>query len=424
MAASEVDRASGDIQLTRQAREVLDRAAAIAAGRGEATVSAVDVMKATLEQRGSRATEALTALGRDPAAIEANLSEGDGAVGPKSPPLRQLLVNANREAQVLGHYQVDPIHLLLAMLYSDSPATATALQKAGLSLYDVRSQLQTGSSIPTIPASIRSRPDAALRRKPLLSLRGVLSVSPIFYGLVAITVASGATLWFGVAEGAAAILTIVFVTAGWVTSVCIHEFGHASVAYLGGDRSVAASGYLTLDPLKYTNLLGSIILPVVFLLLGGIALPGGAVYINHGAIRSRAWDSLVSLAGPAGTLACLILITVPFLIPGHEGWINAGNVNFFAAVAVLGFFEAAALVLNLLPIPGLDGFGILRPWLPYSVQVTAYRYSQFAIIGMFVVLWYFSPARTAYFASILRITSILNIDPSLILFGLQHMRFL
>src|SRR6185312_17107782 len=170
MAASEVDRASSDIQLTRQAREVLDRAATMAAGRGEATVSAVDVMKATLEQRGSRATEALKALGRDPGSIEAGLANSDGAATGAGPPLRQLLVNANREAQVLGHYQVDPIHLLLAMLYSDSPATAAALQQAGLSLYDVRSQLQTGSPIPTAPAA-RSRPDAALRRRPLLSLR-------------------------------------------------------------------------------------------------------------------------------------------------------------------------------------------------------------------------------------------------------------
>ena len=382
-------------------------------------MSPVDVLRATLAQRGNRAVEALRALGRDPAVIEAALANSDGQAGP---PLRQLLVNANREAQVLGHYQVDPIHLLLAMLYSDSPATAAALQQAGLTLYDVRSQLQTGSPVPT-PAAARSRPDAALRRKPLLSLRGVLSVSPIFYGLVAITAASGAALWFNFFPEAASVVTIIFVTAGWVTSVCIHEFGHASVAYLGGDRSVAASGYLTLDPLRYSNLLGSIILPVVFLLLGGIALPGGAVYINHSAIRSRAWDSLVSIAGPAGTLACALLIAIPFLIPGHDAWITADNVNFFAALAVLGFFEAAALILNLLPVPGLDGFGILRPWLPYSIQVSALRFSQFAIIGVFIILWNVAAARTAYFTSILRITDLLNIDPTLIFFGLTHMRF-
>jgi len=252
----------------------------------------------------------------------------------------------------------------------------------------------------------------------------VLSVSPIFYGLVAITAAAGATLWFNVFPSATPVATIIFVTAGWVTSVCIHEFGHASVAYLGGDRSVAASGYLTLDPLRYTNLLGSIILPVVFLLLGGVALPGGAVYINHSALRSRAWDSLVSLAGPGGTLGCALLVAIPFLIPGHDAWVTADNVNFFSALAVLGFFEAAALVLNLLPVPGLDGFGILRPWLPYSIQAAALRFSQLAIIGLFVILWNFEAARSAYFTSIFRITDLLHIDPTLIYFGFMHMRFI
>ena len=61
------------------------------------------------------------------------------------PPLKQLLINANREAQVLGHYRMDSIHLLLAMLYSDSPATAGPLQKAGVTLYDLRQHLQTGT---------------------------------------------------------------------------------------------------------------------------------------------------------------------------------------------------------------------------------------------------------------------------------------
>ena len=63
-----------------------------------------------------------------------------------------------------------------------------------------------------------------------------------------------------------------------------HEFGHALVAYLGGDRMVVAQGYLSLNPLRYTNILLSVVMPIAFLLLGGIGLPGAAVYINHSAI--------------------------------------------------------------------------------------------------------------------------------------------
>ena len=138
---AELERATADIPLTRSAREILERAAAMAHARG-ASATPIDVLRATLASRGSLADEAIRAAGVDPANLLAQLS-ADGAEG-EAIPLRQLLVNANREAQVLGHYHVDSIHLLLAMLYSDSHATAAVLQKAGLTLYDVRQHLQTG----------------------------------------------------------------------------------------------------------------------------------------------------------------------------------------------------------------------------------------------------------------------------------------
>src|SRR3984893_6060226 len=273
-AITDVENASADIPLTRAGRDVLDRAAAIATARGALQADPLDVLKATLESRGTLAEQAVRALNVDPALLSSRLPEPDGAVGL---PVRQLLVNANREAGVLGHYQVDSIHLLLAMLYSDSPATSTALQKAGLTLYDVRSSIQSGAKT-AVPNNGRNtaRPDAALRRKPWPSLRGALGVSPVFLGLVLITAVGGALLWFNVAPLARPPIVIVFVVAGWITSVCIHEFAHALVAYLGGDRSVVASGYLTLDPLRYTNVLLSLVMPVAFLLLGGIGLPSGA----------------------------------------------------------------------------------------------------------------------------------------------------
>jgi Zn-dependent protease len=425
-ALADLEQAAADIPLTRASHDVLDRAAAIASARGALKADPVDVLKAILETRGTLAEQAVRALNGDPAAMSALLPPPSGSAGL---PVRQLLVNANREAQVLGHYQVDPIHLLLAMLYSDSPTTSAALQGAGLTLYDLRRHLQTAPK----PATARDgrdgrdgrpgpRPDAALRRKPLPSLHGVITVSPVFLALIAATAGSGALLWFGVFPASAGVITITFVTAGWITSLCVHEFGHALVAYLGGDRAVVGHGYLSLNPLRYTNILLSVAMPVLFLLLGGIGLPGGAVYINHSALRSRAWDSAVSVAGPAGTLLCGLLVAAPFLVPSHVGWLTATNIGFFEALAFLGFIEAVALVLNLLPIPGLDGFGILRPWLPYSVQDLAIRFGQMAIIGVFIALWYVAPVRDAFFQSIFQITNLAGIDPGLIVVGQAHMR--
>ena len=421
-ATAELERAAADIPLNRDARDVLMRASDTAAARGANQAGPVDVLKAILNDHSSSARQTMWKLAKDPQSIEGGILVGPDAG--ETLPLRQLLVNANREAQVLGHYQVDSIHLLLALLYSDSPVTSAILQKAGLSLYNVRQHLQTGAApnMQAVPPGVHTSQDRALRRKTLTPLRGALGISPIFGGLVAITAIAGLLLWFDALPRATSIVTIVFVTSGWVTSLCIHEFGHALVAYLGGDRSVKASGYLTLNPLRYTNLLMSIIFPVVFLLLGGIALPGGAVYIDHSAIRSKAWDSLVSLAGPIGTLISLLMVAAPFLVPGHFGWITTANVGFWAALAFLGFMEVVALLLNLLPIPGLDGFGILRPWLPYSLQVLSLRYSQLAIIGVFIVLWNVAPARDAFYSTALMVTDALHIDYFLVIGGQLLMR--
>jgi Zn-dependent protease len=446
-ATTELERAAADIPLTRSARDILDRAADIAQSRG-ASPTARDILQATLSTRATLADQAIRALGADPASIASQLPPVDASAA-ATIPLRQLLVNANREAQVLGHYHVDSIHLLLAMLYSDSPETSAPLQKAGLTMYDLRRHLQAGTKADFQPgesdraSASRSQPAPAagrarnqgsqasgvatrtvseLRRRPWPSLRGAIKISPVFLALVGATAASGALLWFGLVPAYAGPVTIVFVTAGWITSVCVHEFSHALVAYLGGDLGVKDSGYLDMNPLRYTNVLLSLIMPVLFLLLGGIGLPGGAVYINRAALRSRAWDSSVSVAGPVGTLLCGLLVVLPFVLPGHSAWINQTNLAFFAALAFLGFIQVVALVLNLLPVPGLDGFGIIRPWLPYSAQGLAIQYGQLGILLVFAALFFIPPISQAFFGFVLDITSVAGINRNLISIGAALMR--
>jgi Zn-dependent protease len=102
--------------------------------------------------------------------------------------------------------------------------------------------------------------------------------------------------------------------------------------------------------------------------------------------------------------------------------ITTDNIELFAALAVLGFYMSFALVLNLLPVPGLDGFGVIRPWLPFSYRLWAMRYGTIAILGVYAVLWFVAPVRSAFFQLIFAITTIAGIPTQLVFFGLLNMR--
>ena len=143
----------------------------------------------------------------------------------------------------------------------------------------------------------------------------------------------------------------------------LHEWAHAYVAYRGGDASVVSQGYLTLDFRKYAHPLLSFGLPILFLLAGGLPLPGGAVWIDRSALRSRAWGSAVSVAGPLmNLLNGVVLLGVVRSGALGDNWLLS------SALAFLGFVLVVIVILNLLPVPGLDGYGALEPWLPAELR--------------------------------------------------------
>lgn len=194
----------------------------------------------------------------------------------------------------------------------------------------------------------------------------------------------------------------IFVCLGWIFSLCLHEFGHAIVAYWGGDRSVKDKGYLSFNPLKYTNAGLSLIMPLLFLVMGGMALPGGAVYINQSQLRNRWWQSAVSAAGPlANVLMAILLATIIRFLPGQHAteqyftddkfndlaWLP-GNARFLASLALLTQFQVFVTILNLLPIPGLDGFGIVEPWLPKNTQKKLRYWGNYGLLIILGLFWF------------------------------------
>lgn len=221
------------------------------------------------------------------------------------------------------------------------------------------------------------------------------------------------------------------VFAGWVISVCLHEFGHAVVAYYGGDTSVKDKGYLTLNPLKYTNPGLSFMMPLLFLLLGGIPLPGAAVYINQSRLKNRLWKSAVSAAGPLASFLCAVAIALglsagrPGVYRQFAAEVSGANVLaaafpqtwFFQAMAFLLTLEVAAVLLNLLPMPGLDGYGILEPWLPPMLRVRFNKMRRYGFIALFAAFWFIPSFNRAFWGVVDAIAQFLGVSPTLATHG-------
>ncbi len=208
------------------------------------------------------------------------------------------------------------------------------------------------------------------------------------------------------------IATLAFVLVGWVFSLCVHEFTHAATAVFAGDDSPSTQRYLSFNPLHYVNPLFSIIMPLAFILLGGIGLPGGAVYLRRDLVRSRAWQSAISLAAPCSNLLFAALLAAPI----RFGLLDR-HLALAGAFALLAFFEVMAAVLNLLPIPPLDGFGAIADWLPEEMRNFGYSVGMYAFLLLFVVLWYVPPVSQALFTGVDNLLNALGVDPIYVAFG-------
>jgi Zn-dependent protease len=212
-------------------------------------------------------------------------------------------------------------------------------------------------------------------------------------------------------------MTFIVVLVGWILSLSLHEFSHALLAYMGGDYTVRDKGYLTFNPLKYTHPVYSLLLPLLFLVMGGIGLPGGAVYIETWRLRSKNWRTAVSLAGP---LSNLLLAIVLGLV------LRFSPVNFsgvWPGLAFLALLQVTAVVLNLIPVPPFDGYNAIEPHLS---DATRMRFEQFRggfIWIVFLLLWFVPFINNMFWGLIFFISRVLGIPLDLASMGLSQFLF-
>ncbi len=175
-------------------------------------------------------------------------------------------------------------------------------------------------------------------------------------------------------------MAFVFIMAMWLMFLALHEYAHARVAYAGGDTTVADKGYLTLNPFRFTSFTMSVLFPLLFLAIGGIPLPGGCVYVDKSRLRSRHWEALVAGAGVAAEVAAVPLLMLPLWL----GWADPAQ-PFWSWYSFFVFLIVYSIVLNLLPVPPLDGYGLIEPFLPRELRDfgdSVKPYGLFVVIGI------------------------------------------
>lgn len=212
-------------------------------------------------------------------------------------------------------------------------------------------------------------------------------------------------------------MTFIVVLVGWILSLSLHEFSHALVAYLGGDFTVREKGYLTFNPLKYTHPVYSLLLPLLFLVMGGIGLPGGAVYIETWRLRSKNWRTATSLAGPASNLllAFILGLILRFAPVSFSG--------IWPGLAFLALLQVTAVVLNLIPVPPFDGYNALEPHLNEETR-TKFEQTRGAFIWIvFLLLWFVPFINNMFWGLIFLISRVFGIPLELAGLGFSQFQF-
>jgi Zn-dependent protease len=165
-----------------------------------------------------------------------------------------------------------------------------------------------------------------------------------------------------------------------IFAITVHETAHGWIASLLGDHSAKMMGRLTLNPIKHIDLVGTIIVPAFLYFTSGFIFGWAKpVPVNFNALRSPRRDMLwVAVAGPASNfIMALLWLGVVFIA------IDTGS-QFLADMAQVGIqINLLLAVLNLLPLPPLDGGRVMSSLLPPKLS---YQYDQLEPYGLFILL--------------------------------------
>ena len=175
-----------------------------------------------------------------------------------------------------------------------------------------------------------------------------------------------------------------------IFAITLHEAAHGYTARHFGDPTAWQEGRVSLNPLRHIDPFGTVLLPILLFAIKSPFLFGWAkpVPVNFGRLRNPKRDMLwVAAAGPAVNLLMALgwamLFKLDTLIP-----INAYS-HPLAAMCEIGIsINLSLMVLNLLPLPPLDGGRIAVSLLPYSLAVKFSRIERWGFIILLALMYF------------------------------------
>ena len=168
-----------------------------------------------------------------------------------------------------------------------------------------------------------------------------------------------------------------------IFAITVHEAAHGFAARYFGDMTAEREGRITLNPLKHIDPIGTILLPALTLLVGGI-LFGWAkpVPVNFSRLRNPKRDMLwVAAAGPASNFVMALFWALIIKLSAAYPSVYSEPMALMGQAGVM--INVVLMVLNLLPLPPLDGGRIAVSLLPNHL---AYKYAQIERYGFIILI--------------------------------------
>lgn len=171
-----------------------------------------------------------------------------------------------------------------------------------------------------------------------------------------------------------------------IFAITVHEAAHGIVASYFGDQTARMSGRLTLNPIKHIDPIGTVVLPLIMLAIGGIIFGWAKpVPVDWRNLRNPKQDmAWVAIAGPGANLAMMVLwVLIAKMAVGFEG-VFQGFTEPMLYMAIAGIqINIILLLLNMLPVPPLDGSRVVTSLLPPRL---AAKYNSIEPYGIIIVL--------------------------------------